>query len=111
MRLGFEVLLDSQFPVQTLRLEDHSDFAADLGRITNNVDAGDCSAALRRGEHRGENAKQRRLPAAIGAEQAEGGSGGDTEADMGKRCSLSVLMSQVFYRNNHSPGLSNSISP
>ena len=70
-RMQPDVLLGGQVEVERGLLEDDADLAADLGLLAFQVPAGDGGPAGGGGERRGEDRHGRRLPRAVGSEQAE----------------------------------------
>ena len=71
MALAAQVLFDRQRLVQALGLEDDADRAPHRGGVARHIVAGDLGAAFGGHHHRGENAEERRLAAAVRTQQAE----------------------------------------
>src|SRR5262249_24571083 len=67
--LAAEVFLDFEFLVETLRLEDHADSAADFTGLIYHAQTADASPAGGRSHHGGEDAEQGRLATSVGAKE------------------------------------------
>ena len=66
-----QVLLDGELDVERARLEDDAGLLADLPGFLGDIEAADGGRAARRNHECREDAEERGLAAAIGAEQAE----------------------------------------
>src|SRR5262245_41732313 len=110
MALGAEVFFDRQSLVQALGLEHDADVPADHRGAAHYVITGDRGGAFAGDHQSSENAKQRGLAAAVGAEQAEDLALFHFEVDVRKGYVISVSVAEIL-NLDHKPGLSMSISP
>src|SRR5215469_8919693 len=90
-----EVFLGGQLLVETGGLEDHADLLANAVAIDSGAEAENPDATLRRGDQRREDAEERRLPAAVGAEKAEDFAGLDAQAQVVQRGPVAVGKAEI----------------
>src|SRR3954447_7212379 len=95
-----EVLGGGEFDVNALRLEHDSDVAAKLIWLCGSVVAKDHSAAPHGDHQGGENAKERGLAAAVGAEQSKEFRGPHLERHAIQRGTILIAMDNVFDRDD-----------
>ena len=110
MPLCAQILFHCEGLVQALRLEHDAHRTPHRGRIARHIVAGDFGAPFGGHHHRGENAEERRLAAAIRPQQSKDLALSYFEADCREGNAVPVAVSEVLNRD-HNPGLSRSIRP
>src|SRR5271168_2741278 len=106
MALVLQVFGDGQLEVETACLKDDANLLAHLVRLARNVEALDSGAACGRRHQRGQNAKQRGLAAAVGAEQAEDLRSVKFKAEAVEGEELSIAVGQALEHNRGNCGRS-----
>src|SRR5271163_3594601 len=95
MSLVLQIFRDGEFEVDAARLEDDTELLAHSIWVARDVEALNAGAPASRRHQRGEDAKERRLAAAVGAQQSEDLTGAHLEAEAVERETLSVAMGQA----------------
>jgi hypothetical protein len=90
MALVAEVFFGGQLLVETGGLEDDADLAADEIALGFEVEAQEVDGAIAQGDEGGEDSEEGCFTAAIGAEKAEDGGGGDGEVEVAKGDAVAV---------------------
>jgi hypothetical protein len=103
MSLMPEILGGGQFHVDALRLEDHTDLAAQTVGVAGNIKSHDFGSPAYRNHQGGEDAKQRRLSAAIRSQQSEEFGLTHIEGDTVQRGAITITMHDILNRNNSGP--------
>ena len=96
-----QVLRRRKLYVDALGLEDHANLTAHIVRITGDVKSHDGSAPSDRNHQSGEDAKQRRFPAAIRPQQSEKFGAPNIEGHTVQSRAVTIPMHDIFYRNNN----------
>ena len=91
-----EVLLCRELHVNAARLKHHANLAAHAIRVKRDVMAQDQRAAFARQHQGGEDAEERRLAAAIRAQQAEDLGAVHIKADAVQRHAIAILVVEAF---------------
>src|ERR1700733_14729054 len=89
-----EILFDGELDVQRARLEDDAGLLAHLRGLLCDVEAADGGEAARRDHQGGEDAEERGLAGAVGAEQAEDLRRRDGEGEMVEREAAAVVVGE-----------------
>src|SRR4051812_34943219 len=104
MSLMPEVLVRREFGIDALRLEYDADLPANRGWIMGGVPAHDQGVAGGRNHQSRQDAEQRGLAAAVGAEQPEQFRGANVERNAIKRGAVFVSVNQILYGNDGGGG-------
>ena len=91
-----EVLLAGEVLVDRRVLPREADLRAQLGRVGDDVEAGDASRAVVGRQQRRQDPDRRRLPGPVRAEQPEHGPGLDPEVDPGQRDDVAERLPQAL---------------
>jgi hypothetical protein len=95
MSLMPEILGGGQLYVDALGLEDHTDLAAQAVGVAGNIKSHDLGVSTNWNHQSGEDAKQRRLSAAIRSQQSEEFGLTHIEGDTVQRGAITIMMHDI----------------